>query len=79
MFKFAGVFACLVSGAASAAETAPLCTAAPSNAQQVTVQGDYQGQTYAFTVTIDGKAAPGFDAPPAKAADAKNLPCALTS
>ena len=42
--------------------------------------GEYHGQGFAFTVTMDGHAVPGFDAPPKeKQAAAKDKACPLTS
>lgn len=80
MFKFVAAFLVICSGAASAAEVPQKCVLAPASTQQVSAMGEYHGQSFAFTVTIDGHAVPGFDAPSdEKRAEARDKACPLTS
>jgi opacity protein-like surface antigen len=80
VFKFVAAFMVICSGTASAAEVAQECLPTPASTQQVSAMGEYHGQGFAFTVTVDGHAVPGFDAPPKdKRAAAKDKPCPLTS
>ena len=80
MFKYFVAFLVICSGAASAAEVSQECLPTPASTQQVSAMGEYHGQGFAFTVTMDGQAVPGFDAPPEeKQAATKDKPCPLTS
>jgi hypothetical protein len=80
VFKFVAVFLVICSGAAGAAQVSPECLPAPATTQQASAMGEYHGQGFAFTVTMDGHAVPGFDAPPKeKQAAAKDKACPLTS
>ena len=80
MFKFFVAFLVICSGAASAVEVPQECLPAPASTQQASAMGEYHGQGFAFTVTMDGHAVPGFDAPPEeKQAAAKDTACPLTS
>ena len=80
MFKFVAAFLVICSGAASAAEVSQECLPAPASTQQASAMGEYQGHGFAFTVTMDGHAVPGFDAPPKeKQAAAKDKACPFTS
>ena len=80
MLKFFAAFLVICSGAASAAEVPQECLPAPASTQQVSAMGEYLGQSFAFTVTMDGHAMPGFDAPPEeKQAEARDQACPLTS
>jgi hypothetical protein len=80
VFKFLAAFLLICSGAADAAEVSQECLPAPASTQQASAMGDYHGQSFAFTVTMDGQAVPGFDGPPEeKQAAAKDKACPLTS
>ena len=80
MFKFIIAFMVICSGAASAAEVPQKCLPAPASTQQASAMGEYHGESFAFTVTMDGHAVPGFDAPPEeKQAAARDKACPLTS
>jgi hypothetical protein len=76
VFKFVAAFLVICSGAARAVDVPKECLPAPASTQQVSAMGEYHGQSFAFTVTIDGHGVPDFDAPPEeKPAEA----CPLTS
>jgi hypothetical protein len=80
VFKFVVAFIVICSGAAKAVEVPQKCLPAPASTQQVAAMGEYLGQSFAFTVTMDGHAVPGFDAPPEeKQAEARDKACPLTS
>ena len=80
MFKFFVAFLVICSGAASAAKVPQECLPAPASTQQASAMGEFHGQGFAFTVTMDGHAVPGFVAPPEeKQAAAKDKACPLTS
>ena len=79
VFKSVAALILLSSGVVHAAEQPRQCLPTPVSSQQVIVQGEYGGRRLDFTVTIDGKTAPGFDAPSVKQAEAEDKTCPLTS